>query len=203
MVETLDEDETDEEEEDEGLLPPSGSVCAICQDEIKLTEEVFLMRVVHPFIVDGQLSYFDAVDENDNYMYQPVFFEFECWEREEEDVQQIQQDVPPVPSDAGIILCDICESDICPGEAMGLIQFGEIRRSKRMPNNQQSVSFEGMADPQHVCIACLSHLEDNQEKRIWENEIEPVPGLEVCVEGLHERCWRGNECHCPKRITAS
>ena len=102
----------------------------------------------------------------------------------------------------GIILCDICESDICQGEAMGLVQFGEIRLSDRQPSNQLSTAFVGLADAQHLCIACLTHLEDDQREPIWPDEIEPVPNFDVCVEGIFERCWRGTGCACPKRVCA-
>jgi len=181
----------------------SGCGCAICANDIKLTDEVFLLRIVHPFIVDGTLTYYDIVEANGDYKYPPAFFDFECWEDEEEEIRTIQEDVPPVQHYNGIILCDICESDICQGEAMGLAQFGEIRLSERSPNNILSASFVGMAEPQHLCIACLTHMEENQQDPIWPGEIEPVPNHEVCVEGLFERCWREGQCYCPKRICES
>lgn len=201
MAQNLEGAEFDDDEEE--LLPSSGCACTICLSDIKLTEEVFLLRIVHPFIIDNQLQYFDVVDELGRYKYPPAFFDFGCWEEEEEEIQTIQEDVPPVLDRDGIILCDICESDICQGEAMGVIQFGEIRESERSPNNVASASFMAMAEPQHLCIACIMHLEDNQQDRIWQDEVEPVPHHEVCVEGIFERCWRGGICACPKRICAS
>ena len=202
MAQSLEGPEFDEEEEEE-ILPDSGCHCAVCLTEIKLTEEVFLLKVVHPFLIDGALQYFDVVDERGNYKYPPCFFDFSCWEEEEEEICIIQEDVPPIGDHSGIILCDICESDICQGEAMGLVQFGEIRLSERSPNCATTSSFVGMADPQHLCIACLVHLEENQSDPLWEGELDPVPNFEVCVEGIHERCWRGGNCACPKRICAS
>lgn len=192
-----------DEEEDSSKLMSAGCGCAICSNDIKLTDEIFLVRIVHPFLIEGKLEYYDIIDNDGRYKYPPVFFDFECWEDEEENIQTIQEDVPPVADPSGFILCDICESDICQGEAMGLVQFGEIRLSERSPNNQLSSSFMGMSNPQHICIACIAHLEDNQQDRIWDNEIEPVPDHEVCVEGLFERCWREGNCACPKRICAS
>lgn len=193
MAEALDEDES----------IASGFQCGLCANEVNLTDEVFLVRIVHPFIIEGELVYYDIIDERGEYKYPPIFFEFECWESEEEEVQCIQEDVPPIVAPDGIILCDICRSDICQGEAMGLVQFGEIRLSDRSPNNCHSAHFEGMAEPQHLCIACITHLEDNQRDPLWTGEIEPVPNHEVCVEGIFERCWRGGTCACPKRICAS
>lgn len=200
----MDESLIDEEEdEDESELMSSGHDCTVCDNDIKLTDEVFLLRIVHPFIVEKELIYYDIVKDDGNYKYPPVFFDFDCWEDEEEEVRTIQEDVPPVPHDSGVILCDFCESDICQGEAMGLSQFGEIRLSERSPNNLLSASFVGMGDPQHICIACISHLEENQQRPLWAEEIEPVPNHEVCVEGLFERCWREGHCACPKRICES
>jgi hypothetical protein len=195
--------EEDEADEEESELMSSGCPCTLCSNDIKLTDEVFLLRIVHPFVLDGALTYYDILDEKGRYKYPPVFFDFSCWEEEEEEIHTIQEDVPPLGSEDGIILCDICESDICQGEAMGVVQFGEIRLSERSPNNCLSASFVGMADSQHICIACIAHLEDNQRERIWEEEIEPIPNYEVCTEGLFERCWRGGLCACPKRICAS
>lgn len=179
---------------------PSGCVCVLCTSDIKLTDEVFLLRVVHPFIVDGKLTYYDIINHDGNYKYPPVLFDFSCWEDEEEEVKLIQEDLPPIQDEGGVILCDICESDICQGEAMGLVQLGEIRLSDRAPNNNLSASFVEIQDAQHLCIACLAHLEENQRDRLWPDEIEPVPNHEVCVEGLFERCWRNGLCACPKRI---
>jgi len=189
--------------EDEEELATSGCTCAVCLNDIKLTEEVFLLRVVHPFIVDNQLQYFDIIDDNGQYKHPPAFFDFGCWEEEEEEIHVVQEDVPPIPDPDGIILCDVCGSDICQGEAMGLVQFGEIRLSERSPNNMLTSSFMGMSDPQHLCIACLVHLEDNQREPLWEGEIDPIPNHNVCIEGIHERCWRSGNCACPKRICAS
>ena len=187
--------------EDEGEeLAPSGCSCAVCMNDIKLTDEVFLLRVVHPFIVNNQLQYYDIIENNGQYKYPPIFFDFGCWEEEEEEVHGIQEDVPPVPDPSGVILCDICESDICQGEAMGLVQFGEIRLSERSPNNTMTSSFVGMSDPKHICIACLVYLEDNQSEPLWTDDIDPVPDHDVCIEGIHERCWRNGNCACPKRI---
>jgi hypothetical protein len=194
-------DEAVIDEEDE--LLPSGCTCCLCTNDIKLTDEVFLVRIVHPFIIEEKLEYFDIVDSQGQYKYAPVFFDFECWEEESEEVQTIQEDTPPIEALEGIILCDICESDICQGEAMGLVQFGEIRLTGRQPNNSISSSFVGMADPTHLCIACITHLEDNQHVPFWSNSIEPAPDLDVCTEGVFERCWRGGTCACPKRICAS
>lgn len=193
----------DENVDGDGKLLSSGCACGLCSNDIKLTDELFLVRIVHPFIVEGELHYFDVLDDHGQYKYTPVFFDFTCWEEEEEEVQLIQEDVPPAQDPTGIILCDICQSDICQGESMGLVQFGEIRFTGRHPNNNASASFVGMSEPQHLCIACITHLEDNQRDPIWSGEIEPVPNLEVCVEGVFERCWRGNGCACPKRICAS
>ncbi len=181
----------------------SGFLCGCCSNEIKLTDEVFLVRIVHPFILDGKLEYLDIINDRGEYKYPPVFFDFDCWEEEESEVQDIQSDVQPIVAHEGIILCDICESDICQGEAMGLVQFGEIRLTDRQPNNQLSASFVGLAEHQHLCIACITHLEDSQREPVWAGEIEPVPGVEVCVEGVFERCWRNNGCACPNRICAS
>ncbi len=198
---TDEEDADDDEVEEE--LQQSGHDCSLCSNHVKLEDEVFLLRVVHPFIVSGNLTYFDIIDDHGFYKYPPAFFDFDCWEDEQEVVEKIQEDVPPVRDPVGIILCDICESDICQGESMGLLELGEIRLSERQPSGCASTTFTVIGDPMHLCIACLTHLEDNQREPIWSDDIDPVPNHEVCIEGLFERCWRGTGCACPKRICSS
>lgn len=196
MAEDIDDDDDD-------ARLDSGCTCASCKEDIKLTDEVFLVSIVLPIMSNGVLTCFDVIDERNTYKYPPIFFCFECWESELEDVRTVQEDVPPMVAHDGVIRCDVCNSDVCSGESVGLIQFGEIRLTGRRPNNTLSASFQVLAEPEHFCIACLTHLEDNQREPFWHGEIEPVPDLEVCVEGIFERCWRGGNCICPKRICES
>lgn len=201
MVEALDEEtEYYDEDEDDEEGEPAGCLCVSCESELRIDEEVFLLRVVRASFDGTKLEYFDLIDDEGHYAYEPAFFNFGCWEEEHEQVQDIQEDVPPVQHDAGVILCDICESDILQGETMGLLEIGEVRVAERSPNNQRTAHFVPIGSAEHLCIACLKHLEDNRTDPIWQNEFEPAPDIEVCSEGILARCWRAGKCDCPKRI---
>lgn len=191
------ENEEDEDEEGYGFAVP-GLYCAQCESHIHLMEEIFFLRIVRPYIVDGNLTHFDILDDQGLPTYEPAFFDFGCWEEEQEHLTEIQEDIPPVPDPLGILLCDVCHSDILPGESVGLLHFGEMHWSDRSPNNQNTPTFKAMDEGKHICITCICHLDNNRTDPLWPQEIEPVPGVQVCVEGVFERCWRHGNCTCLK-----
>lgn len=186
-----------ESEDDELLLPPAGKQCKECGNDIRLTDEVFLFKVVQAYYTQGKLQYADVLNGDGDYKHEPLFFDFSCWEEQEEELATIQEDVPPVHDHSGLLLCDICRSDIREGEALGLLYFGEIQVSERMPNNETTPVFVPMGDAKHICLACIYHLDNNKDEPYWPEDIEPVPGVDVCVEGIFERCWRYGNCACP------
>lgn len=191
----------DEDDEVENTIE-SGACCAQCEDPIHLADEIFLLRVVRPFLVNGELKHFDVLEPNGEFTYEPAFFDFGCWEEEQENLETIQEDIPPVPDEEGMLLCDICRSDIRQGECVGLLNFGEMQWSERSPNNQHTFVFAPLDEGKHICTACLAHLDNERTNPIWPQDIEPVPGADICVEGVFTRCWRYGNCTCPHKTIA-
>lgn len=195
LEESLD-DTAEEDEEEEELTEPTGCYCVQCTNELEMVEEVFLLRLVHSHLVQRELQHSDVLAADGNYKYMPAFFCFDCYEELVEEVRGQQEDSPPIPDPAGIILCDICESDVLPGELVGLAQFGEIHWSDRAPNGRHTPVFVDMNDEKHICIGCLHLMEGERGEQIWPDDLEPVPGFEVCEDGLFSRCWRHGNCPC-------
>lgn len=192
----LPEFEEDIEEEEESLEEPTDCYCAQCTNELEMVEEVFLLRIVQPYIIDGKLQHNDVLTQSGEYKYAPAFFCFDCLEEVLEELREVQEDAPPTADKQGILLCDICESDILPGELVGLTQFGELHWSERAPNGQYSPTFVDMDDEKHICICCLHLMEGERAEPLWPDGIEPVPEFTACEEGLFARCWRYGNCGC-------
>ena len=194
----LREDEEDEED-DELELAETDIHCTQCEDPLHLTEEVFLLRIIRPYVEEGRHVHEDVLDGNGNFKHPPAFFCFTCWEEEQENLETIQEDVPPVADPRGILLCDICRSDILEEESVALLQFGELHLSQRAPNHKHSPTFVELDSGKHICTACLTHLEDTRTDPIWSEDIEPTPNVSVCIEGIFSRCWRYGTCTCPQK----
>jgi len=190
------EEEEDTEEEEDESLEPTGCYCGQCSNELEMVEEVFLLRVVQPYMVDGKLQHNDVLTHEGEFKYEPSFFCFDCCEEVLEELREMQEDSPPISDPHGILLCDICESDILQGELVGLAQFGEIHWSERAPNGRYSPVFVDMNDEKHICISCLHFMEGERDKPLWPAGVEPVPGFEACEDGLFTRCWRYGNCQC-------
>lgn len=194
---------TDEEEDDdeEELSEESGICCAECGSDLKLTEEIFLLRVVQPVRSPSGVQNVDILNQDEDYLYAPTFFCFDCWEELQEELQESMEDIPPVMDVGGIIECDICRSDILPEETMVVADFGELHWSERNPSGAYTIKFVEMQKDVHVCVSCARNMEESRSTPIWELEINPKPGLQVCAEGLFERCWRYGNCKCHKALS--
>ncbi len=189
-----DEDNEDNEEKGEGSRVP----CAQCEGEISFNEEVFLLRIVQAYYENGMLVHRD-VEEDGEPRYEAAFFCFSCWEEEQESLEEFREDCPPVRDGNGLLACDLCESDILEEETVGLLLFGEVQKSERCPNGDATATFAAMSDGKHLCISCLHSLSNNRTNPLWPDDIEPAPGLDVCIEGISERCWRYGNCTCANR----
>ena len=190
----------DEDEDTELLDTPTDLRCVQCGDVIHLTEEIFLLRIVLPFSTASGLMQYDVLNDRGDYKYEPAFFCFSCWEEENEDLQEKQEDVPPVRDSLGVISCDVCHSDVRQGELVGLVEFGELHWSTRSPNFRHTHTFDSLSNDKHICIACIHHLDTSRLQPLWPGEIEPTPGVAVCTEGIFERCWRYGNCTCLNRV---
>ena len=181
----------------------SGIYCVSCGDELPLTDEIFLFRIVHVLPTPAGLRVIDVLEEDGSFRYIPVFWCYNCWEESLEEVKETQEDVPPIEADDGVIECDICGSDILVGEAFAAATFGELHCADRAPCLEYMPKFVDMGNEVHVCIGCLNHLEESRDTPIWKMGVAPIPGRTVCLDGLFERCWRTKDCDhstCAHRI---
>lgn len=177
----------------------SGVYCQECGCEHQMTDEVFLVRVVQPVVVHGTLHNYDLLEGDGALLHSPIFFCFDCWEQAQEELTEQLEDSPPMLATGGIIECDICHSDVLAGETTGLLELGELHWSRRSPNGAPAVHFETSAEGQHLCLACLTLLEENYGKPLWEKGLKPSAGPEICREGIFSRCWRQNRANCTCR----
>jgi len=187
------EDDVVDDDEETILEESTGCYCVQCTDEIRMVEEVFLLRVVQAFFTEGRLQHVDILDPAGNYVHEPAFFCFDCWEETQEELNDQMEDVPPMQHAAGFILCDICQSDVLQGETVGVLSFGEIHWSERSPNHEYSPVFVDMdnEEPKHICIGCLYHLEENRDHPLWPEGVEPIPGVTApTIDDLFGRTWR-------------
>jgi hypothetical protein len=194
MEQAVDDYEDDLEDEEAVVLEePTGCQCVQCTDEIEMVAEVFLLRIVQPYFVDGQLQHIDVAGPDGGYAYDPAFYCFDCWEEVQEQLTEQMEDAPPLQHPAGLLLCDICQSDVLQGEIVGMVSFGEIHWSERAPNHERSPVFVDMdnGEPKHICIGCLYHLEENRDHPLWVNGVEPMPGVTApTLDDLFGRTWR-------------
>ena len=179
----------------------TGVECAKCLSDLLYTEDIFLVRVVTTTMENKALQYYDIIDTDGNARYSPGFFCYGCWDELLEELKELYEDVPPVKDAAGFMSCDICDCDIREGETIGLLQLGEIHLSARCPNGKLTPKFVPTGQDQHVCVGCLYHLDAQAESSLWPEDIEVLPDVFVCQEGIFDRCWRTGNCTCPAATT--
>ena len=182
----------------EEVITKTSLKCGYCGDYLHLVEEAWELRIVQPEIGPENIIMRDALGPNGVGHYIPHFFEFMCWEKAEELLEELWEDVPPISDDFALLECDLCRSHIREWETMGLVRFGELHCSPRNPDGETSYQFEPMGTDRHICVGCLTHV--NDELDLWEEGIEGMPGIEVCRDGIFERCWRKGKCNCTWRI---
>jgi hypothetical protein len=178
----------EDDDDDEGLGGTSSVVCSspICGETIDYADEVFLLSIAYPRLNGSGLDYIPMVADDGDYLYEPCFFCFECWEQILEDLRERTKDIPPVVDDYAVLDCDICESGIRQNELMGVVAFGEIQMSRRDPGTDP-VTFSKMdQSPKVICIGCLNIL----TKDIAELWYDRVTQNNECKHGSFLRCWR-------------
>lgn len=177
----------EEEEEEEGLWVESGHTCSACNENIHLTEEIYMLKVVVPSITD-KIQYSDIVAEDGDFLYEPLFFCYNCWEELIETIKEWVEDSPPVDDAHSIFNCSICNSGIRQGEVMSVSAFGEMHITRRSPDGITGTrTFEICDDdPTKVCIHCLRMI-DEDSVDLWNGGVSQ---LNECREGTAVRCWR-------------
>jgi hypothetical protein len=192
------EPELEEEEEEERRPGEAAQTCMACDAGLIYTEEIFMVVVEYPLFNGREPLHLDfkhdeGVYENDFY-YEPLFFEFSCWESAAHSLRKMLEDAPPVKHPAELFKCSFCESSICDLEIYGAAYIGELHVSPRMPNGEPTDTFVTIAKPDYICLGCLLLL-DGDEIDLWDEELNQVG---ECQECSHIRCWRyEGQCRCP------
>lgn len=193
-----DEEAAEEEDATDDDLPVACQ-CTSCGEDIRLTEEVFLIAFTRAYKGSTSVT-FNEFTADGTLVGRPQFYCFTCWEEQKEALQDSSEDELPIQEADGnaLLTCDICSSDICQGETFATETFGELQWSERSPNGHPTVVFTAMGDSHHLCVDCISNAEEDQTFQIQVAEVEDPESL-TCDLGKHLRCWRDrSRCICDK-----
>ncbi len=179
------------EEEDE--LQPTEQVCGQCEDDLIFEEDVIIVEVMSPRIVDGRVELIPVMDELGNFAYDVYFLHYKCWEEILEEWKEEIADTPPVVDQDQLLQCCCCAGSIREYETVMTTTLGELTRSKRSPSGGgHGLHLERNEAPDVLCIWCLSMI-NTHWLTFWE---EPPTIQGECEECQHLRCWRGFDCEC-------
>lgn len=186
------------------LIPPSGGEditmkttkgCPECGEDLVFTEEIYLLQIVQPHILPTGLVLHPVLNEEGDFLHEPYFMHFMCWEKVEEDLRETVKDEPPVIESFAPLRCKYCESSICEWEVCGSLSMGEIHISKRAPEGVHGEELVEMAEPDLICLYCLLLINEGITE-FWEEGVSQNGECGDCIQG---RCFRLPEgtCACP------
>jgi len=196
-------EEEEEEREEEGddddrLAACAEQHCVACDEALYYTDEVFKLTIEHVMHNGCEAVLLDFLHNDGeragDFFYEPLFFDFSCWEDAAEALRAMVEDSPPVRHHEELLACRFCESSICEWEIFATLRAGELHVSPRMPRGEGTGTFICFSKPYPICLGCLLLLHTH-ELALWD---EPVSQLGECQECTHIRCWRyGKSCPCP------
>jgi hypothetical protein len=176
----------EEDEELYRLVMCTEHECAVCAEKICFTDELVVITVVTMVAGEQGVVYEPLRADDGDYMYEPRFLEFTCWEETVDEIGAQTDDTPPVEDDFAAVRCRTCSSGIRLGEVMGLATKGELLCSPRMPDGVQTTTWDAQdPQPDPICIGCLKLMSDELVD-LWES----VEQNDECEEGTTIRCWR-------------
>jgi hypothetical protein len=135
-------------------------ICSDCGEELAMVEEVFLVQILGQSITPEGEAFF-SMEEDGDFVYPPHFFCMECWEETREALMEAVEDAPPRIVEGAVRSCNACGSGMRDMETAVVITLGELRRSRRMPAGQATVTFEGIQHPEVWCMGCAKALFDH------------------------------------------
>jgi hypothetical protein len=186
------------------FLPPEGDItmkteqsCPSCGEEIVFTEEIVQLLVVQPHFANGELLLHPVLDDAGDFLYEPYFLQFMCWEGVEEELEEEIEDVPPIEDVGSPLACRYCRSGIREWEHCGAITLGEIHIAKRAPNGVRGEDFIEAAYPDLICLYCLLLINEGILE-LWDADTGGVTQEGECGDCLQARCFRlpKNTCCC-------
>lgn len=173
---------------------PTGHICSDCEADITYTEETFLIEIVQPQVVGPTVFCYPVKDEHDpegDFLYEPHYYCFKCWENHYDELRKEVADSPPVNDPQSDIECVCCASGIRSWEQAGMLTLGEFHLSKRAPNGVRGPRFEPVSKPEILCLYCLSIFNDNYII-MWDDLSQDGE----CCDCILARCWRHGPCGC-------
>ncbi len=185
------------EELDESLLLPrhaTDHVCADCGEAIHYMDEVYLLQVVRPYALHGQITHYQVFDEEEvtgAFRFEPWFFCIPCWEQLRDSVQADMADELPVVDEASRFECACCGSGIREMELAGVAAMGEFHVSARAPNGVRASEFVFISNSDMLCLYCLVVINDGYID-MWPDLAEHTE----CTDCIQMRCWRERQCAC-------
>lgn len=182
---------------DDAALRDSGITCCYDGEVIEYLDGVIVVFVIKPYLHQGHLVFHDLMtDDQDDYLYEPVFFHSKNWDEIEEQFEEYSSNADALLVEGAIAECYYCKSGILPGETTGVATFGEVLRSQRDPDlGAFGNHFENMdRTPRIVCVSCLAVINEELHE-LWP---DGVSHNESCAEGTRVRCWRDG---CPGNCT--
>lgn len=170
--------------------------CPSCGEEIVFTEEVVLLQVVQPRIINGEVYLLEILGDEGDFVYAPYFFQFGCWENVQEELEEEIEDVPPIEDVLSQFSCRFCRSGIRELEQCGALSFGELHISKRSPNGQRGEEMIEAGTPDLVCLYCLLLINEGILE-LWDADSGGVTQGGECGDCLQARCFRLPDGTCP------
>lgn len=174
-------------------LLDSGITCVYDGEPIEYTDLVIVLLMIKPHIMNGQLFFYDIrTEDQDDYLYEPVFYHGKNWDEVEEEFEQYVRETPAMPVSDAILHCRYCKSGILAGETTGVALTGEVHRSQRNPDLEPYGNHFDPLDtaPIIICVACVASLNSDVHE-MWP---DGVSHNDECKEGTYARCWRDS---CP------
>lgn len=171
--------------------------CNNCSEVITFTEELFVLQIVQIHKTAGGLLLHPATADDGDYLYAPLFFQFNCWEDVQEGLLEEIEDVPSMDDAISTAHCVCCKSGIRDWEKCGALSLGELHRSKRAPQGSHGEEFVSAGEPSIICLYCLFLVQES-EGGLWDEICEN----EECGDCLQLRCWRTAPCACDCHIVS-
>lgn len=181
-------------EASESLQHPTGHICSDCGENLNYNDEVWLLEVRQPQVFHGKVVQHKVIDEDDpqgDYLFDPYFFCFKCWETMYKGLKEDVEDEPPFADAMAVVECACCGSGVREWEYAGIFTLGELQPSKREPNGVRGANFVPIAPHDTLCTYCLVLLNDGYIT-MWDHFSQN----NECSECTQLRCWREETCGC-------
>lgn len=168
--------------------------CAQCEAELVFTEIATLIQIVLPRTEqNGQLTFQPFTDARGSLAYEPFFFHDGCWAAHQDSLLETLEEYEVVPTEDAYsaLTCATCHSGIRTNEPTGMVQTGDLLRSKRSPNGEGSLHFSVYHDmTQFLCLSCMRTINEEQIE-MWDK----LSYAGECATCTTARNWRtGSPC---------